>query len=187
MKKLLLFFALPLASFLTLSAQITQQEADSIALHHLLCDEYIFELFAMEEMQADGFIFYSSIGENLKFSYPCWVYYVQHSLHPKKNGNYLIVKESNGNILEINANNDEGPDNLEEWRNVDSESACERELFYYYNNQKIFLGEFLQNNFLVIGYENNVQDEDLINYLVQTGLFEPEDMIMIHSGSFILT
>ncbi|MDR2972200.1 MAG: hypothetical protein LBU83_09775, partial [Bacteroidales bacterium] len=34
------------------------------------------------------------------------------------NGKYLIVKESNGNILEANVKNDEGPEDLEEWRIV---------------------------------------------------------------------
>jgi hypothetical protein len=34
------------------------------------------------------------------------------------NGKYLIVKESNGNILEANVKNDEGPEDLEGWRIV---------------------------------------------------------------------
>jgi len=51
-------------------------------------------------------------------------------------------------------------------------SACESELFYYFYDEKIFLSDCLSKDWLVIGYEKHIQDEDIINLITQTGFFQ---------------
>jgi len=114
MKKLLLF-ALPLLFCFTLSAQITQEEADDIVREHLIAATGDFTVYAKEDVQTN-FVVLTATNEKLKLNYPCWVYYVNFT--DETNSKYLIVKESNGNVLEVNAWNDEGPDGLEDWRAV---------------------------------------------------------------------
>jgi hypothetical protein len=72
-----------------------------------------FTLYAKVEMQT-AFEITTATGEILELDYPCWVYYADFT--DNTNNKYLMVKESNGNLLEINAKNDEGPDNLEDWK-----------------------------------------------------------------------
>jgi hypothetical protein len=72
-----------------------------------------FTLYAHEDVQT-GFEVLTSTGEKLKLAYSCWVYYVNFT--EETNGKYLIVKESNGSVLEINTKNDEGPKDLVVWR-----------------------------------------------------------------------
>jgi hypothetical protein len=63
-----------------------------------------------------GFEVITSTGETLELDYPVWVYYVSYT--EAAIGKYLIVKESNGNLLEINPKNDVVPNDLEDWRMV---------------------------------------------------------------------
>jgi len=66
-------------------------------------------------------------GEELEIDYPCWVYYVNYHIDCPagmdcmviNSGRYLIVNETNGNLLEINANGKGIPNDLAEWRKVD--------------------------------------------------------------------
>jgi len=113
--KNLLLLTLPLMLCFSLSAQITQEEADDIIRENLLGITAPLTVFAKDTVQTNYAVL-TSTNEKLKMNYPCWVYYV---IFPEEtNSKYLIVKESNGNIFEINARNDEGPEDLEEWRVV---------------------------------------------------------------------
>jgi hypothetical protein len=66
----------------------------------------------------------TSTGEVLELDYPAWVYYISYA--GETVGKYLIVKESNGNLLEINTKKDEGPSDLEIWRFVTFEIPFEK-------------------------------------------------------------
>ena len=113
MKKLLLLIFLPLIYSFSLSAQITQEQADEIVKERMQSELKFFTLHAKEEVQT-GFEIITSIGETLELNYPCWVYYAN---YPEETfGKYLIVKTDNGNLLEVNTKNDEKPDGLEDWR-----------------------------------------------------------------------
>ena len=100
----------------SLQAQITQEEADIIVLERMSAVMELYTIYALEDVQT-SYEITTSIGEMLELDYPCWVYYAD--FKEKTNGKYLIVKESNGNLLEVNTKNDEGPEELEEWRMVD--------------------------------------------------------------------
>jgi len=115
MKKILLSLIAPLAFIATLSAQISQQEADEIVLQRLEGETKAYCIYAKEEVQT-GVEITISTGETLELDYLTWVYYV--SYIGETNGKYLVVKESNGNLLEVNTKNDKGPNDLENWRVV---------------------------------------------------------------------
>ena len=115
MKKTIPLFIVPLISLFSLSAQITQQQADEIVIERMSNDTSDFTIYAQKNVQT-GFEVITSIGETLELDYLCWVYYIDFT--EESNSKYLIVKESNGNLLEINTKNDEGPNSLENWRIV---------------------------------------------------------------------
>ena len=114
MKRILLFVAVYLVFIAPLSAQITQEEADVVVKEHMSSETTPFTIYAKEDLQIDGFTVATTTGEVFKFEYSCWVYYVKYI--GATNGKYLIVKESNGNKLEVNTKNDESPNNINEWK-----------------------------------------------------------------------
>ena len=121
MKKICILIALPFMCFMALSAQITQEQADEIVLEHLSQVSVPYSLFAKEDVQKN-MIITTSAGEILELDYSCWVYNVRSGYTAF--GNYLIVNESNGNLLEIKPKSESVPDDLEKWRIVDI--GCEK-------------------------------------------------------------
>jgi hypothetical protein len=115
MKKLFLFMVVPLVCMATLSAQISQKEADEIVQQRLEGETKPWSVYAKEDVQT-VFEMTTSTGETLELDYPAWVYFVSYA--EETFGKYLIVKESNGNLLEINTKKDTGPNDLTEWRFV---------------------------------------------------------------------
>ena len=116
MKKLFVLLIAPLAIFSALQAQTTQQQADAIALEHMDAETRPYSLYAKEGLQPAGTTIATSNGEVIELDYESWVYYVLYTDNPQ--GRYLIIKEDNGNLLEVNVKDDEGPDGLGEWRFV---------------------------------------------------------------------
>ena len=98
-----------------LSAQITQEQADAIIQARMSNEMNPYTVFAKENLQYEGIVILTFTGENLELDYSCWVYFVR-TYAEKSNNIYLIVKESNGNLLEINVTNDEIPNDLVTWR-----------------------------------------------------------------------
>ena len=133
MKKILFLFSLPLMFSLSLPAQITQKEADEIVLKRMSTETKPHTIYAREELQTAGFTVTTSPGEMLELEYSCRVYYILYT--DETNGKYLVIKESNGNLLEINTKNDQYPEDLEKWRRVEfdvwfmeyslNETSCE--------------------------------------------------------------
>ena len=109
MKKTLLLIMAPFVFLSALSAQITQKEANGIALKRLSKETQTYVVYAQREMQKK-MIITSIDGKELEISYPCWVYYVRYA--NTNQSRYLIVKESNGNLLEVNAKIGAEPKNL---------------------------------------------------------------------------
>jgi hypothetical protein len=101
MKKLLLSLMAPFVLCSTLSAQITQEQADNIVRERMSGETKPYILYAKEEVQPAGYAITTAIGELLELDYPLWVYYVSYIVE-YTNGKYLIVKEDNGNLLEVN-------------------------------------------------------------------------------------
>jgi hypothetical protein len=77
-----------------------------------------YTLFAQKNVQPT-FNITTSKEEILELDYPCWIYYVCYIEEADNNANhYLIVKEDNGSLLEVNTKNTSEPDDLAEWRGV---------------------------------------------------------------------
>ena len=115
MKKIILFIAAIFVSFSTFS-QITQIESDSIVLQHISKETKLHAIFAQKGTQAK-FAITTSQEETLKLDYSCWVYYVSYIEQANAN-HYLIVKESNGSILQVNTKNDAISNDSTDWRIV---------------------------------------------------------------------
>jgi hypothetical protein len=56
----------------------------------------------------------------LELDYSCLIYYINY-LEGTNTARYLVVKESNGNLLEVNPKNNAAPSNLAEWRIIPEE------------------------------------------------------------------
>ena len=110
MKNIILIIVAPFVFLTALTAQITQQQADSIVMEHLSSETRDYSLYTKEGIQM-GITITTSAGEALELDYSCWTYYANINF-----GCYLIVKESNGNLLEINPKSSAKPDDLAEWR-----------------------------------------------------------------------
>jgi len=119
MKKVLLLIVASFAFFSAFSVQITQEQADEIVLQRMSQETRNYALYAKENVQTKMTIT-TSAGEELELNYPCWVYCVSLNTAGKAfSGRYLIVNESNGNLLEVNPESIAEPNDLAEWRTVD--------------------------------------------------------------------
>ncbi|MCL2313193.1 MAG: hypothetical protein FWC41_12060 [Firmicutes bacterium] len=114
MKKLLLLLIVPFGLSFFLQAQITQYQADEIVIERMSNEAYTFNTYAIDNFPVERTSIITTSGEIIEIDYRCWVYFA-HYLE-RKSHKYLIVKESNGNLLEINVRNDETPNNLDDWR-----------------------------------------------------------------------
>jgi len=120
-------FLLSLTFFLTaqttlLSAQTTQEQADSIVLNYIQneatqpCLLYV----NVNAPSKEGATITTSNGETVRAKYACWVYYLNESSgsDAPARRRYLFVQEESGNLLEIIAYNDLGPADLTDWKVV---------------------------------------------------------------------
>jgi len=100
----------------SLSAQITKEEADSIVIERMYVETKPCTIYAKEDLQAEGYTIETSNEEILELDYSAWVYYLNYASEAKSK--YLIVKEENGNLLEINIKNSDVPNDLINWEVV---------------------------------------------------------------------
>jgi len=119
MKKILLLLVASIA-FITLPAQVTQKQADEIVVERLSSETQPYTVYAKEGVQMEMIITSAATGETILLDYACWVYFVKYT----DDGRYLIINESNGNLLEVNAKGDAQPANLEEWRLIALGEEC---------------------------------------------------------------
>jgi len=121
MKKVLLLIVASFAFLSAFSETITQEKADEIVLNHMKQETLYYTLYAKAGVQTKMTVT-TSKGEELELDYPCWVYYAMYPLICDaltcNISRYLIVNESNGNLLEVNKKMDIGPSDLAAWRKV---------------------------------------------------------------------
>ena len=120
--------------FMTLSAQVTKEEATEIVTERLSTETRPFTLFAKEDLQAEGYTIETSNTEILELDYPVWIYYVSYTSETKSK--YLIVKEENGNLLEINIKNSDDLGDLTSWEKILINLPYE----HYYTNPLVCWG-----------------------------------------------
>ena len=123
--KQIIFAMLALFAWATsLPAQTTREQADAIVLDYLKnavtlpCLLYVNDNAPSEK----GTIITTSNEETFKVQYACWAYYLNISPDPDEyeldQSRYFFVKEDNGNLLEVIAYDDLGPEDLTSWKAV---------------------------------------------------------------------
>ena len=116
MKKIFLIIVAPFAFSLASMAQITQTASDSIVLERMSADPRTHTVYA----KTDGATISTAAGELLELNYSSWIYYIRYDDQTDEipaARHYFVVKESSGNLLEVNTKNDVSPD-LTAWRIV---------------------------------------------------------------------
>ena len=105
--------------FSALSAQISQEQADAMVQQRMSQETLPYTVYAKKSVQTKMTVT-TSADEELELDYPCWVYYAHYPTDCAAEscyiGRYLIVKESNGNLLEVKAKAKDIPSDLAEWR-----------------------------------------------------------------------
>jgi hypothetical protein len=161
MKNILLFIA-AFFLFLSAGAQITQYEADSIAIQSMGEETRQYTIYATQNLQTE-FAITTTKEEVLELKYSCWVYYVSFVEDTTAN-HYLIMKESNGSVLQVNPKNNTITDDLAEWRVIGGSievpfmeyilgDSCQRISVNYSNDTVILINsnEELENYIECIG------------------------------------
>jgi hypothetical protein len=119
--KIIFSLLLLLAGAITVSAQITREQADEIAINYAKSNLALpFELFVNPNAPTEeGFSMTTTKGESIRAKYACWVYFINYAINctdclgcrcPQY---FLLVKEDNGSTLEIIVSH--SMDNLRPW------------------------------------------------------------------------
>ena len=116
MNRILLLTATLFACLYVQADQITKEEADNIVLERMSPETRQYTIYAKDGVQQKMTIT-SVDGEVLDVNYKFWCYYIEYI---DNTGKYIILKESNGNLLEVNVKGDAKPEDLEEWRIVEA-------------------------------------------------------------------
>ena len=115
MKRILLLTFALFAFLCGLSAQITRDQADAIVSGSLCLDmQGYYPVYAKDGIQTEMTITTGG-SETIELDYACWVYYIKY----RETDYYMIVNESNGNLLEVKSKKDAVPEDLAEWRIVE--------------------------------------------------------------------
>jgi len=120
-KKLLILLAASFAFFTAQADLITQEEADGIVLERLSQETRPYTVYAKDGVQQKMTVTTIN-GEVIEVNYKFWIYYISYT---NSAGQYIFVKQSNGNLLEVNVTSDATPEDLAEWRIVKANNCNE--------------------------------------------------------------
>jgi hypothetical protein len=130
MKKITISMLVFLAWIISLTAQITREQADAIVLQYIqneVAPPYL--LYAYNQMpSANEIVITTHSEEKIKIKYACWVYYLNENPENTEpcQHRYLFVKGDDGNLLELITSNDLGLEDLSEWTIVLPIGVAER-------------------------------------------------------------
>ena len=121
MKRICISLSVLFISAISLSAQITQKQADTIVENYLQNERIEYELLYVHinTPNQEGITITTSNEEIFTAKYACWAYYVDESELSQRH--YLFVKEDNGNLLEVIASDDNNF-HPEQWKPVETTS-----------------------------------------------------------------
>jgi len=110
--------------------QITRGQADTIVKEYLQNKNAMYSILYVNtnEPKEEGITIKTFNEEIFRAKYACWAYYLNESEFSRCR--YLFVKENNGNLLEVIANNDLGQEDTTQWKIIPfitrySASFCE--------------------------------------------------------------
>ena len=175
MKKTIFWMSVILAWTTSLPAQITREQADAIVLGYLQNEEtQHYVLYANVNVpNEEGIAITTFSGETFRAKYACWVYYVAKpllsSFYPVR---YLFVKENDGNLLEVIANNDFGPIGDTRWTIVKASSGIAEQKE---NNIQLYPNPVDDWLTVSCGENNRIEIRDLKGSLLYSGLLSGKD------------
>ena len=106
MKKIIFSISVLLTCTVSLFAQITREQADAIVRDYVQNEitRPVVLFTNLNEPDETGIVITTSNGETIKAKYACWSYYFDEAETAGRR--YIFVKEENGSLLEVIANND---------------------------------------------------------------------------------
>jgi hypothetical protein len=127
MRKIVFSISLLVALATTLSAQVTRKQADSIVREYLQNERIQYELLYVHvnALIKEGITITTSNEEVFTAKYACWAYSLDENEPAKRR--YFFVKGDDGNLLEVIANNDITPRDLNQWVPVETTGLAERD------------------------------------------------------------
>ena len=190
MKKI--FFLMPalFAFAASLPAQTIREQADAIVLDYLKNEVIQPGLLYVNDKApgVEGIAITTSNKETIKAKYACWAYYLNENESDRSR--YLFVKEDNGSLLEIIANNDLGPSDFTSWKVVEMTTGLpDKE-----SNAKLLYPNPV-DDWLTIpctGNYSRVEIYDLKGSCLFSGLLSGEDdcrldVSFLHSGVYVVS
>jgi hypothetical protein len=126
-RKIIITVSILVALATSLSAQVTRKQADSIVLKHLQNEMIPYDLLYVHVNMPneEGIPITTSNHETFRAKYACWAYYVDESESVRRR--YFFVKENNGSLLEVVANNDLVPGDWRQWIPVETVGLVEKD------------------------------------------------------------
>jgi hypothetical protein len=126
MRKVIILILVLTALATSLLAQVTRKQADSIVREYLQNEMITYNLLYVHvnEPNEEGITITTFNEEIFTAKYACWAYYVNESEPVQRR--YLFIKEDDGNLLEVIANNDLGFGNLNQWMLVETNGVAEK-------------------------------------------------------------
>jgi len=174
MNRILLLTVALFACFSVQADLITQTEADDIVLERLIQETQPYIVYAKDGVQQKVTIT-SVNGEVFDVNYKFWLYYIRFADF----GRYVFVKESNGNVLEVNVKGDATPGDLAQWRILyTNQSNCNRNVIIsadeYENAFDLFFIEDMEitGNCLKITYIASICDSRIWNLVDREGVIK---------------
>jgi hypothetical protein len=135
--KVLLLLSVLTVLTVSLQAQITKPEADSIVIAHLDSEQLLqYTLyFNINSPSENDIEIMTTQNESVKIKYVCYAYFLKETENVTEPSRcrYLFVKQDNGNLLEIITNNDLGPEDFELWKRLGMVELQESKLLLYPN------------------------------------------------------
>jgi hypothetical protein len=115
MRKIVFSISVLVALATTLPAQVTREQADIIVREYLQNEMIEYELLYIHvnTPSEEGITITTSNEETFTAKYACWAYSLDEKESAKRR--YLFVKRDDGNLLEVIANNDITPRDLNQW------------------------------------------------------------------------
>ena len=177
----------------SLSAQITQEQATAIVFEHIQNSEISqpFLLYVNTNApSAEGISITASQDETIRARYAAWTYFLDtnpNASEPTRK-RYFFVKESNGSLVEIITNNDTGLDDFTLWKVVEQLTGLPcREIS---NRPTLFPNPV--SDFLIVpcfGKQVLVEISDLNGRLKFSNFFSGEsrlDVSFLQSGVYVV-
>ena len=175
MNRIILLLVAPFIFFTAQANTVTQEEANNIVLERLSQETRPYIVYTKDGAQQKMTVT-SVNGEVLEVNYKFWVYYINYI----NSGSYIFVKESNGNLLEVNVSSNATPKDLKDWKEIyNSLSNCNRSVIISADeyekapDNQVFIEDMkIVDDCLTITYTASICDSRIWNLVDREGVIK---------------